>query len=164
MNAIVGAGAYRSSCRAGTAVIRRTTGWHSAAASALHRTTSKILCCLSRAIWFSCAVLAPNACGAGGFILPRRSRPSQAHASCRSPERRLLPRAVLTRRAGLGYPAPRCRLTQLLASRIAALHRLDRNPGRCARPPKRSATTFARRHTTRPCAASRQRIIGYRTP
>src|SRR6476620_9736119 len=64
----------------------------------------KIPCCLSRAILASFTVPSLPSGGAGGSMLPRRSRPRQAHASCRSPERRYPPRAVLTRRGGSGYP------------------------------------------------------------
>jgi hypothetical protein len=101
--------------------------------------------------------------GAGSSILPRRSRPPQAHASRRSFQRRHPPRAVLTRRSGSGYPAPRCQLTPLLSPHISVLHRLDRNPGRCALPPRQCATTSVRRHTAPPCAAFPQHTIGYRT-
>ena len=107
------------------------------------------------------------ACGAGSPILPRRSRPRQAHAARRSFERRRIRRAVLTRRGGDAHPAPHHQLTLRRPPDANALHRPDRNPAFCSLPPRRSATICAPlriRATLRglPAAHNRCRSLDHR--
>jgi hypothetical protein len=85
-------------------------------------------------------------CGAGSLILPRRSRPRQAHAARRSSERKLIWRAVLTRRGGFGYPAPHHQLNLRSPPDANIWHNSGRNPALWLRPPKRSARACVPQH------------------
>jgi len=87
---------------------------------------------------------------AGSLILPRRSRPRQAHAARGSFEHRRILRAVLTRR-GVGWHPPRCSLTRL--SRSTAVGRPGQMSFPWYPPPTRSATACAQLHRLPPSLA-----------